>query len=260
MTTEREAFTAAIRANPACDTTLLVFADWLDEAGESIRAAWLRAEAHEPPKVTTLAGSGSGSGYGNGDGDGNGSGSGSGSGYGNGYGSGSGYGSGYGSGDGDGDGSGSGYGSGYGSGDGDGDGSGSGSGYGSGYGSGDGDGNGNGRKFAFRKQVVHEEIIMPAVGQYLVVRSRDQGCMCGEYQYHLGREVGLLNARQIYSWSGSRLTLVDFASVPGECRLSRVAPGETVMLEACGMTATTPEVERFLREHAVGSLPNAEAN
>ena len=240
MTTEREAFTAAIRANPACDTTLLVFADWLDEAGESIRAAWLRAEAHEPPKVTTLAGDGSGSGSGYGDGDGNGSGSGSGSGYGNGYGSGSGYGSGYGSGDGDGDGSGSGY--------------------GSGYGSGDGDGNGNGRKFAFRKQVVHEEIIMPAVGQYLVVRSRDQGCMCGEYQYHLGREVGLLNARQIYSWSGSRLTLVDFASVPGECRLSRVAPGETVMLEACGMTATTPEVERFLREHAVGSLPNAEAN
>jgi hypothetical protein len=89
---------------------------------------------------------------------------------------------------------------------------------------------------------------MPIENQYVVVRSQDQGCVCGEYQYHTGREVALRNARQIYSWSGERLTLVDFALIPGECRLSRVAE-EIVMLEACGIISTTAEVEQFLRNH-----------
>lgn len=52
---------------------------------------------------------------------------------------------------------------------------------------------------------------------------------------------------QSESIRAARLTLVDFAVVPGECRLSHVAPGEVVMLEACGIIPTTPEVERFLR-------------
>lgn len=90
---------------------------------------------------------------------------------------------------------------------------------------------------------------MPTPGQYIVVRSREQGCMCGEYVYHHGREVTLANARQIFSWSGQRLTLIDFAAAPGECRLSRVAPGEVVLLEACGLIPTTPEVEAVLRAH-----------
>jgi hypothetical protein len=72
--------------------------------------------------------------------------------------------------------------------------------------------------------------------------------MCGVYLGHAGREVRLGEARQIYSWSEKRLTFVDFAVIPGECRLSRVAPGEMILLEACGIIATTPEVEKFLRE------------
>ena len=84
-------------------------------------------------------------------------------------------------------------------------------------------------------------------GTYVVVRSRDQGCMCGEYAYHVGREVGLMNARQIYSWSGGRLTLVDFAEIPGEVRLSRVATGSVTMLEACGIIDCNADVEEFLR-------------
>lgn len=90
---------------------------------------------------------------------------------------------------------------------------------------------------------------MPSVGQFVIVRSRDQGCVCGEYQSHVGREVTLCNARQIYSWSDNRLTLFDFAVVPGTCRLSRVLPGEVVMLEACGIIPTTPDVEKALRNH-----------
>lgn len=93
---------------------------------------------------------------------------------------------------------------------------------------------------------------MPAIGDYVVVRSREQGCMCGEYQWHSGREVCLANARQIYSWDGKRLTLVDFAVVPGSCKLSAVAPGEVLMLEACGIIPTTPKVEAFLRKQKDG--------
>jgi hypothetical protein len=76
--------------------------------------------------------------------------------------------------------------------------------------------------------------------------------MCGEYQGHSGREVRLTNARQIFRWASNRLTLVDFARVPGEVRLSATAPGEVVMLEACGIISTTPEVEQFLRNHTGG--------
>ena len=90
---------------------------------------------------------------------------------------------------------------------------------------------------------------MPAPGEYVIVRSRDQGCVCGEYRSHHGREVVLSKARQIYSWEGGRLTLIDFAVVPGPCKLSREAPGEVVMLEACGIIPTTADVEAFLRAH-----------
>ena len=231
VTAEQAAFEAATRANPADITAKLVYADWLDEQGDSIRAAWLRADGVLPPQATTFHGDGHGYGYGSGDGHGYGSGDG----YGYGYGDGHGYG--YGSGDGHG----------YGSGDGHGDGDGHGHGDGDGHGHGDGDG--HGRKTQINRWVINEEIAMPEVGQYVVVRTRDQGCMCGEYRCHHGREVTLANARQIFSWAGARLTLIDFAAVPGECRLSRVAPGDVVLLEACGIIPTTPEVESFLRAH-----------
>jgi hypothetical protein len=216
----------------------LIAADWCDENGLHMKADWLRAEKTVPPTNTTFAGYGSGSGYGDGSGDGSGSGygSGSGSGDGSGYGSGSGsgYGDGYGSGSGSGYGSGSGSGSGYGYGDGD------------GYGSGSGSGYGDGIKNII---IIQGEINMPEVGQYVLIRSRDQGVVCGEYQSNIGREVTLKNARQIFRWNGSdRLTLVDVATVPGEVRVSRVCTaGEMVMLEACGIIPTTPEVEQYLR-------------
>ena len=146
---------------------------------------------------------------------------------------------------GDGDGDGSGYGDGDGDGDGSGSGSGSGSGYGYGYGSGSGSGSGYGRELLTLSNNL--ETGMPTIGQYVIVRSRDQGCMCGHYNGHAGREVRLLEARQIYSWSGNRLTLCDFAVVPGECNLSRIVPGESVMLEACGIIPATPEVAEYLK-------------
>jgi hypothetical protein len=93
-----------------------------------------------------------------------------------------------------------------------------------------------------------ENEVMPAKNQYVIIRSRDQGVMCGEYVTHSGREVVLQKARQIFNWTGGRLTLIDFAQVPGDCKLSLPSPGEVHMLEACGIIDVTPEIEKFLRE------------
>lgn len=90
---------------------------------------------------------------------------------------------------------------------------------------------------------------MPSPGEYVLVRSRDQGVMCGEYVTHTGREVTLRFARQVWSWTENRLTLVDVSVVPGSVRLSRPSHGEVVMLEACGIITPTPEVAAFLRGH-----------
>jgi uncharacterized protein (TIGR02996 family) len=214
---EERALTGRLAAIPGDLTARLAYADLLEDQGRTIAAAWLREDGCLPPKVTRIAGNGAGYGYGNGDG------------YG--YGAGNGYG--------DGDGYGAGYGNGYG--DGDGYGYGNGDGYGAGYGA--------GSKSKLNPATAHEEILMPAPGDYVIVRSRDQGCVCGEYVSHHGREVVLDKARQLFSWAGGRLTLVDFAVVPGECRLSRVSAGEVVMLEACGIIPTAPEVGTFLRAH-----------
>ena len=208
----------------------LIAADYCEERGEYISAAWLGEEGCLPPKATAFHGSGSGHGYGDGEGDGHGHGHGSGSGTGYGYGYGGCGSGGCGSGGG---GSGRGHGHGHGS--------------GTGYGDGYGDGYGSYKETETLYSTTNQEEYMPAIGDYVIVRSRDQGCMCGEYQGHIGREVRLTKARQIYSWSGQRLTLVDFSVVPGECRLSRVSAGEVVMLEACGIIPTSPEVESALR-------------
>lgn len=92
---------------------------------------------------------------------------------------------------------------------------------------------------------------MPDIGQYVLVRSRDQGCVCGEYRGHTGREVTLGQARQVFRWNGKRLTLFDVAVIPGELRISE-AVEEAVLLEACGIIPVTPEVEKALRKAKAG--------
>lgn len=46
---ERDAFLAAVRANPADDTVRLVFADWLDDHGEPERAEFIRVQCELEP-------------------------------------------------------------------------------------------------------------------------------------------------------------------------------------------------------------------
>lgn len=90
---------------------------------------------------------------------------------------------------------------------------------------------------------------MPEIGEYIIVRAKESGCTSGEYQGHIGREVRLTKARTIWSWNGNRLAIMDVAVVPGECRLTREAPGEVTILDACQLIPTTPEVEQYLRTH-----------
>ncbi|AWM40339.1 hypothetical protein GobsT_11850 [Gemmata obscuriglobus] len=229
---DEAALLRAIAAVPGDVTGRLAYADWLDEHGRGIEAAWVRDEGLPPPGVTELAGDGEGAGAGDGGGDGDND---------------RGHNDDLNNGHGDGTGSGESRG-GFGYCDIDGTGSGLESGYARGYGNGGGYGHG-GYGTPNKPHITHEEVPMPLPGAYVIVRSRDQGCVCGEYRGHHGREVVLGKARQIYSWEGGRLTLFDFAVVPGACRLSREAPGEVVMLEACGIIPTTPEVEAFLRAH-----------
>jgi uncharacterized protein (TIGR02996 family) len=57
--TQEGAFLLALAESPADDTTRLIYADWLDERGESARAGYLRLEvrlAQAPPKATACAG------------------------------------------------------------------------------------------------------------------------------------------------------------------------------------------------------------
>ena len=243
---------------PRTDSPLaiLIAADWYCERGDAIAEAWLRADGTLPPRVTSLEGEGGGAGGGGGFPRGSGIGYGGGGGRGDGDGSGAGRGHGYGRGDGHGRGHGGGHGGGYGGyGRGDGSGECRGRGGGSGSGSSDDYAYGSlGRGDAGRPNTHWQETPMPDLGQYVIVRSKDQGCVCGEYRGHTGREVVLTQARQMFSWDGERLTMFDVATVPGDLRISRTVtdPAGVLLLEACGIIPVTPEVENRLRTAAAG--------
>lgn len=211
--------------------SLAVAADWLEErhggTNAEIAAGWLRAGEMSP--------------------DGNGSGSGSGYSYGSGHGDGDGRGSGYASG--------SGNGVGYGGGGGSGGGSfGDGGGYGGGYGSGGGGGNGGGDSYGgavSELQGRHPEDYDVAIkiGDYVCVRSRDQGVVWGVFAGNYGREVTLTDARQQHGWGSKALSL--FALIikgPGGTGLRLDHPvAEILMLEACGVIFVAPDVAEQIR-------------
>lgn len=52
--TERDALLRAILVDPADDVARLVYADWLEEHGEPLRAAFIRAQVAEPDRAVTF--------------------------------------------------------------------------------------------------------------------------------------------------------------------------------------------------------------
>jgi hypothetical protein len=87
--------------------------------------------------------------------------------------------------------------------------------------------------------------------QYVIVRSRDQGVMCGYLAGYEGRVVRLLLARQMWRYD-SRFVLPDLAEFgprdASKCKFSAaVTSGETLMLEACGIIPCTSAGGEALR-------------
>lgn len=95
---------------------------------------------------------------------------------------------------------------------------------------------------------------MPAFGDYVIVRSRDQGCMLGTYFGGSGRHVILTDARQIYSWGSNRLTLVDLARRGPQGAGLRVSVStesdQVEMLEACGIISVAKDQVEAFKSHA----------
>jgi hypothetical protein len=85
---------------------------------------------------------------------------------------------------------------------------------------------------------------------YVIVRSRDQGVMCGYLKSINGRQVEISQCRQLWSWNGKALCLPDIQryGIRGTARMSAVAPS-AIFLEACGVLRCTPEAAKSLREH-----------
>ena len=86
--------------------------------------------------------------------------------------------------------------------------------------------------------------------KYAIVRSRDQGVMCGFVQSIECRRVTLLHARQMWRWS-SRFVLPDIAEFGLTQKFDRKFSAEMSqpvdMLEACGVLYCTEVAMQSLR-------------
>jgi hypothetical protein len=90
------------------------------------------------------------------------------------------------------------------------------------------------------------------LGQFVIVRSREQGVVCGVLKEQSGRAIVLDDARQIHAWSDGANTLFEM-SLRG-CGSARISePVETILiLEACGVIPCTAEAEENLRQSRWG--------
>jgi hypothetical protein len=84
---------------------------------------------------------------------------------------------------------------------------------------------------------------------YVIVRSRDQGVMCGYLGDVQGRAVTLRQARQIWRYD-STFVLPDIAEHgmrdPSKAKLSVAMSQPMVMLEACGILTCTAKAANQL--------------
>ena len=85
---------------------------------------------------------------------------------------------------------------------------------------------------------------------YAIVRSREQGVMCGYVESIQGRTVTLKQARQIWRYD-STFVLPDIAEHgvrdPAKCKFSTTMSQPLIMLEACGVITCTKDGAYSLR-------------
>lgn len=88
---------------------------------------------------------------------------------------------------------------------------------------------------------------------YAIVRSREQGVMCGYVESVNGRTVKLKRARQIWRYD-SRFVLPDLAEFgprnANNCKFSAPMSQTATMLEACGILECTVTAGEALRSVA----------
>lgn len=101
----------------------------------------------------------------------------------------------------------------------------------------------DGVEYVRADQIISKQTANASGMPYVIVRSREQGVMCGYLAGYEGRTVRLLSARQVWRYD-SKFVLPDLAEFgardPNKCKLSApVTSGETIMLEACGIIPCT---------------------
>lgn len=94
---------------------------------------------------------------------------------------------------------------------------------------------------------------MDIYDRFCIVRSRDQGVVCGYVRATAGRAVEVTEARQIHWWGGDlngRLiyTLFEMACHgAGQARISEPVE-EMLILDACGIIPCSPDATENLRQ------------
>lgn len=103
------------------------------------------------------------------------------------------------------------------------------------------------------------------IGRYVILRSRDQGVVCGVLKTLTPQPGGLAcaeleDASQIHHWQGGVNTLFE-ASLRGfgVARISEPV-AEFMIFGVCGVFPCTPEAEANLRQHRWNESPKNSAS
>lgn len=101
---------------------------------------------------------------------------------------------------------------------------------------------------------------MNVIGRYVIVRSRDQGVVCGVLETLTPQPGGLAcavlsEASQVHNWQGGVLTLFE-SSIHGFGIATISERVESVIVfGVCGVLPCTPKAESNLRESRIRSAP-----
>lgn len=87
-------------------------------------------------------------------------------------------------------------------------------------------------------------------GRPVIVRSRDQGVMCGQFAGRVGSTVRLTNARQLWRWraaqGGTLVDVAQFGVVGKDCKFSE-ANADVTVIGACAVIEATPAAVETIR-------------